>query len=253
MFGANLVTSARFASSSGPGANGWLNITHNPEEPTKWLKDDEFRVNVLVRLGCPIAESPAPCVLCSGMASADIYGVHPMACRCGLHNTAHNALVHKISHYATGALMQPLCEQYCFGTMAHLRADILFRANIGSHQVAADVAIISPFATHNIVAAASAPGAAATAYEEVKTDKYADAAELVGLTFVPLVVDTLGSWGEAATPLLTRIAVAYGRRFDMSRSLATRVVRSGISLCLMADIAAILLACPRSQNVRREE
>ena len=149
--------------------------------------------------------------------------------------------------------MQPLCEQYCFGTMAHLRADILFRANIGSHQVAADVAIISPFATHNIVAAASAPGAAATAYEEVKTDKYADAAELVGLTFVPLVVDTLGSWGEAATPLLTRIAVAYGRRFDMSRSLATRVVRSGISLCLMADIAAILLACPRSQNVRREE
>jgi hypothetical protein len=133
-----------------------------------------------------------------------------------------------------------------------LRVDVLFRANVGDQPVASDVAIISPFVLGNLPAAISSPGGAATAYESVKNTKYSAAARAAGITFVPLVVDSLGSWGQGALPLLQKIARGYGRRFDIPHSLATRIVQTGLSLRLQASVAAILLAHSRSQGARSE-
>jgi hypothetical protein len=243
---------ARIRSASGPWANGWLNVASNPEEPTKWLANDELRVVILNRLGCPISERPAPCVLCNGNNSSDIFGRHAQSCRCSLHNEAHHRLVSKIAHYAAGALAQPLQECCPFVANGALRVDVLFRANVGDQPVASDVAIISPFVLGNLPAAISSPGGAATAYESVKNTKYSAAARAAGITFVPLVVDSLGSWGQGALPLLQKIARGYGRRFDIPHSLATRIVQTGLSLRLQASVAAILLAHSRSQGARSE-
>ncbi|KAJ9434888.1 hypothetical protein DIPPA_24120, partial [Diplonema papillatum] len=95
--------------------------------------------------------------------------------------------------------------------------------------------------------AAEGPGGAATAYEAVKRGKYTRAVEqeapLLAMELVPIVVDTLGAWGDSAGPELRALISALHRRYDWESypSLA-QLVYHRLSFAVIRAVSRIAMA-----------
>ena len=60
--------------------------------------------------------------------------------------------------------------------------------------------------------ATTSAGGAATEYESIKRNKYNP--YLQNIEFVPMIVDTMGAWGEAAKPVIQDLVKAWKQRFS---------------------------------------
>ena len=87
---------------------------------------------------------------------------------------------------------------------------------------ALDVTVISTLQSLTLSGAASTPGHALSVAAERKRTAHATACHSVGITFIPLVVESLGGWGPEAISTLKDIGRLQGQRLGTPPSLATR-------------------------------
>ncbi len=199
---------ARVSSATAPGGSLWLSL---PAMGCRelWLEPVVFRHAVALRLGLPVAPGPYTCVFCDG--SADPLGDHALTCMHGGHRTLlHHQIVSTIVSFASAGLMHPQREVTLPRT-SNQRMDIVLRSGFRKTQLI-DVAVTHPLTADHIPKAIAAPAGAATAYEARKIATYANSYDKAVEQLVPCIVDTFGGWGDAARPLLNKIASAVGRR-----------------------------------------
>ena len=80
--------------------------------------------------------------------------------------------------------------------------------------------------------AASTPGYALAVGEERKRASHAEACRSVGVSFIPLVVESLGGWSEEAVDTISSIGRLLGKRLGIPPSESVRHLfqRCAISL-----------------------
>jgi hypothetical protein len=102
-----------------------------------------------------------------------------------------------------------------------------------------DTAIVSQ--ERHSAQAAQEPGGAATAYEQVKHDKYGAAAQRTNpsMKIMPLVWDTFGAAGKTAEQFASRVARAAANRFDLNQSRVICILRERLAARVVYGLAAI--------------
>jgi hypothetical protein len=232
-------TVARVMSCSGQYASAFL----VPLAPTRksWLTSSEFCTMMMLRLGEQLLPEPSPCALCLGNAMVDVLGHHSCTCMEGGDRTRlHNSLVDAVHTFSSHALLGSRREQCPFPLHPHLRLDGILTRGV-ARPVLTDQACIFPLAASHLLAASHTPGGAATAYEATKVATYGAAAVEANFSFVPLVVELFGSWGESAMMHLRFVASAWGRQRNLPAHRAIPQVFAALSLTLQRGLARILL------------
>lgn len=87
---------------------------------------------------------------------------------------------------------------------------------------ALDVTVISTLQQLTIHGAASMQGHALRVGEERKIAAHAEACRTVGVSFVPLVVESLGGWSDEASDTIANIGRLLGQRLGIPPSESTR-------------------------------
>jgi hypothetical protein len=118
---------------------------------------------------------------------------------------------------------------------------LLRHINDDGHVVAIDFAIVNAVGVGHIADAARGPGAAATAYEQVKRDKYAAAAQSDAMPFIPFVLDAFGGMGASCGPLFQRIVARWGKRYNLPGHHATAIAQHRLAFVVARGVARLLL------------
>jgi hypothetical protein len=235
------IAQARLQSCSAPMASSWLAPLPGSDDPL-WLPSSAFITLVRFRLGLPIAAAQSHCVMCG--ETADPYGYHSITCasgRYGLHNTVRDS----IFAMAQAANWAPTLEPHIIPEKWGTRADILARIGPNMNQAdvyAIDVAVIAPHAKVWLHSAIDHPAGAASRYEEQKVRHYGSRHDHPGVSVIGCVVDMFGAWGEQAVALITKLAHAWGHRFDLHPSRAVPLVFGALSTRFQSGVAKLLLA-----------
>jgi hypothetical protein len=105
---------------------------------------------------------------------------------------------------------------------AYIPGDIFVENWFNGRAAAFDISVTHPAAFTYYKAAAKKDNAAATEREIGKFKKYEEAMALnpipANFIFQPLVVKTFGSWSDAATQVLVRIAKSLARESGLNSS-----------------------------------
>jgi hypothetical protein len=235
------IAQARLQSCSAPMASSWLAPLPGSDDPL-WLPSSAFITLVRFRLGLPIAAANSHCVMCG--ETADAYGYHTITCasgRYGLHNTVRDS----IFAMANAANWAPSLEPHIMPEKWGTRADILARIgpNINQTDVyAIDVAVIASHTKVWLRSAIDRPAGAASRYEDQKVKKYGSRRDHPGVSVIGCVVDMFGAWGDQAVALITKLAHAWGHRFDLHPSRAVPLVFGALSTRFQSGVAKLLLA-----------
>ena len=94
-----------------------------------------------------------------------------------------------------------------------------------------DISIASTLAPSYIQGSATTAGSSAGLRYEQKLSKYRNT-EFHNDLFIPLVVESLGTWHTDAIPLLKRFAELIGDYQHMDHKLALRSLMTDLSICL---------------------
>jgi hypothetical protein len=235
------IAQARLQSCSAPMASSWLAPLPGSDDPL-WLPSSAFITLVRFRLGLPVAATDSHCVMCG--ETADSYGYHSITCasgRYGLHNTVRDS----IFAMASAATWAPSLEPHIMPEKWGTRADILARIGPNMNQAdvyAIDVAVIAPHTKVWLRSAIDHPGGAASRYEDEKVRKYGSRRDHPGVSVIGCVADMFGAWGEQAVALITKLAHAWGHRFDLHPSRAVPLVFGALSTRFQSGVAKLLLA-----------
>ena len=103
--------------------------------------------------------------------------------------------------------------------------------------------VISTLQQRTLQDAAETQGYALSVGEERKMVAHAASGRAVGISFIPLVVESLGGWSELAAKPLRNIGHLLGQRLDISPSLTTRHLFQRCSVSLWRGNAALWLHC----------
>ena len=87
------------------------------------------------------------------------------------------------------------------------------------HQLVCDLTSPDTLAPSYLARSASVAGAAAARAEQLKRSKYSDLAKADDIQFVPIAIDSLGSWGVEASELISQIGSRLVRHLDDPRAL----------------------------------
>ena len=120
-------------------------------------------------------------------------------------------------------------------------ADVMIPHWTGGRDTALDVTVINPLQSSLVAQAATTPGHALTvAYNRKMTDTGA-ACQREGITFIPLPVETLGGWHEAATLQVTKLGTALARQTGLEESVEVSRLFQRLSLLLVKGNSALFL------------
>ena len=247
---------ARLNSCSAPHASGWLYGCAEATEE-EWLTGSELVTALRIRLGLPVSEAEGPCRIC-GVAVADRFGVHGMCCLAGglrtrLHHGARDAHVRQCSR----GLMAPRPEHRPFSSAAYqdTRVDVWYERKNAERLLdyAVTCAQQPSDRRYAAVAAKSAGGAADLYAEGKKLGHYAPMLlaeppeRAARMKVVPMVVDTFGAWGTAATSELQATARAISSREGKPYSAVCQRLFHEHNFLLVRGVARLVNAaahCP---------
>jgi hypothetical protein len=172
-------------------------------------------------------------------AAADRRGDHSLLCAHGGKKTLlHNEIRDVVFEYASAALLTAVREPHPFVANPSLRLDISFTVHGIMHLI--DVAVTHPRQGGGYMeAAALTPGGAATKYEATKVAKYGSRLERHQKLF-PAIVDTYGAWSDTGHKVISLIASAWGKRYGVPTSSATRILYCHLNFVLARGVARIL-------------
>ena len=101
-------------------------------------------------------------------------------------------------------------------------ADVFLPTWERGQPAALDVTVASTLQNRMVAGAASVLGYAISVARERKMAAHSEACQSVGVSFVPMVVETLGSWDEEAVCTIIAIGRSQGRHLGIPPSDSTR-------------------------------
>ena len=162
----------------------------------------------------PIFQEEGPCVACGSIS--DVHGDHAVSCASqGERISWYNHLRDTLFNTAMSAHLGPSREDRALlpGGMEGARpADVYIPLWApGAKDAALHVTCVSPFQQATIERAANEPGFALQYRWQQKWNKYGEACRAEGITFMPLVVETLGGWEDGASQVIKKLGQALAR------------------------------------------
>ena len=106
---------------------------------------------------------------------------------------------------------------------------------------ALDISVISTLQQRTVDGAANNQGYALTVCEERKMATHAASCRAVGVSFIPLAVESLGGWSDLAAKTISRIGRLLGQRLGISPSITSRQLFQRCSVSLWRGNAALWL------------
>ena len=174
------------------------------------LQDKEFRLCLQYWLGLRMSEDGATCPVCQG--AADAYGDHQVGCGGnGDRIHRHDSIRDAVYSAAQSAALAPRKEAPSVILGSSSRPADVYLPNWKRGQPAAlDIHVISTMQQQTLVGASTTPGHALRVGEERKMAAHAGPCRAAGVTFIPLVVESLGGWSEEAIYIIKSIGRLQG-------------------------------------------
>ena len=182
-------------SSAIPHAGDWLEVVPS-SALGHHLHDCEFRLCLCYWLGLRLQSRKSGCPFCTRGLVADSFGDHQVGCG-GNGDRIHrrDALRDVLYAAAQSAALAPRKEIPSLIPGSCSRpADVFLPIWCRGRPAALDVSVISTLQPHTLYGAANNQGHALKVAKDRKMAAHNDACSSVGVTFIPLVVESLGGW-----------------------------------------------------------
>ena len=234
----NIRSKALAHSTALPHAGAWLNVVPSTSLGLH-LQDKEFRLCLQYWLGLRMGEEGARCPICLG--ASDAFGDHQVGCggngdRIHRHDSIRDALFSA----AQTATLAPRKEAPSLIPGSSSRPADVYLPNWKRGKPAAlDVSVISTMQNLTVTGAATTPGHALTVGEERKMAAHAEDCRSVGVSFVPLVVESLGGWSQEASHTISSIGRLQGQRLGIPPSETTRHLFQRLAISLWKGNATL--------------
>ena len=201
-------------------AGDWLNVVPSAALGLH-LQDREFRLCLQYWLGLWMSEDGTKCPVC--YANADPFGDHQVGCGGnGDRIYQHDSLRDALFSAAQSAALAPRRELPSLIPDSHSHpADIFLPSWKGGRPAALDVTVISTLQQLTLPGAATVQGHALLLGEERKLSAHAEACRSVGVSFIPLVMESLGGWNDEAADTISSIGRLMGQRLGISPAEST--------------------------------
>ena len=230
---------ARLASLSLPQAGAWLNCPPLPALGLH-LRGPEFVVAAKFRLGMPVYDSAGSCPACG--RHSDVLGDHGMVCGTGGERIArHNALRDALHDTAAAAGLAPQKEGRALLPGNDRRpADILLPGWAGGRDAALDVTVVHPLQDATRARAATEPGSALIYAYNNKMRVTAELCDQQGITFIPVVAESMGGWHKVALEQLRKLGSALARHTGQEESETISHLVTRASVLLQKGLSVLL-------------
>ena len=203
-----------------PHAGNWLKMVPSSALGLHLL-DCEFHACLQYWLGLRMFGEGVRCSICQ--VTTDPYGYHNVGCGGnGDRIQCHDSIRDAVFSAAQTAALAPRKEVPSLipGTLSR-PADIFLPNWKRGRPAALDVTVISTLQQLTLRGAACTQGHALLVGEERKMAAHAESCRAVGVSFVPLVIETLGGWSKGAADALTSIGRLLGQRLGIPPSEST--------------------------------
>ena len=232
-------TSARLLSLGLPQAGAFLNAIPNPNFGLSLIPEN-FRISICYRLGLPVYSFPHQCPACG--KDSDIFGDHTIVCATEYERIhRHDVIRDAIHEAAKHAGLSPVPEARLVANSQSRPGDV-FLPNWRGKQTAFDIAVTSPLSQSALPRSSSTAGAAITAMKSSKMRKHFQPCRANGVSFVPLVVETLGGWDTDAIDHLRGIVKKAASRSPSPTETAIRQLFQRLSVLLQRANAGLIAA-----------
>ena len=194
-------------------------------------------------LGIRIYGEEGICPVCHPLA--DPMGEHQVGC--GGHNdqiTHHNFICDSILSAARSAALASRNEVPSLipWTRSHL-ADIFLPNWSGGHPAALDVTVISPMQSLTLEDATTTAGHALGIAEQRKLAAHAGDCHSVGVNFIPLVLESLGGWGQDLIDIVKAIGCLQAQHLGSLSSEAIHHLAQKVSISLWRGNSPLWTTC----------
>jgi hypothetical protein len=233
---ADPVDRARLLASSSPGSGAWLQAFPCANLGLR-LGKDELRVAVGLRLGSPLIRAHR----CRCGAEVDARGIHGLSCRRSAGRHRRHALANDILLRAVRSA----------NIHAELEPPRLLRGDgkrpdgatldpwSGGRYLVWDFTCPDTLASSHLTQSSSLAGSAASCAEQLKCTKYRELQASGDYIFTPVAIETLGSWGPAASSFCEELGARVARESGDLRSAA--FLRQRLSIAVQKGNAASVL------------
>ena len=244
---------ARLASLGLPYAGAWL-TTPPIAALGLHLQPSEFTLVSRYRLGIKVYEQDGPCPAC--LQFSDSLGDHALCCgHYGERITRHNRIRDHIFSVAVAAALGPVREgRFLIPGTDRRPADVFIPRWSGGRDAALDVTVINPLQEATVQGAAVTAGHALSVRFNTKMASAGAACHAEGITFIPLVFESLGGWEERAIKELKKLTTALARHSGEDEGDTWKRLITRVSILLMKGNTALLSGrIPTSPDATLEE
>ena len=171
----------------------------------------------------------------------DAYGDHTVVCATENERICrHDALRDAIFEQASHAGLFPKREPRSLIPDSQRRPGDVLIPLWRNRPHAFDVAVTSPLCASNLQQASTNTGAALEKMKQTKNNKHFHLCRQQGITFVPLVVETLGGWDSEASFHLSKIAEMTAQRSDKRAAIVSKQFFQRLSVLLQRANASLM-------------
>ena len=192
------------------------------------------------RLGIPVYDKSGPCPACH--RPSDRLGDHSMCCgHQGERISRHNRLRDALHDVAASAALGPVKEgRFLLPGSDRRPADVMIPGWAAGRDAALDVTVVNPLQAGTLAGAAVTPGHALEYRYKAKMAESEEACNSQGITFLPVVLESLGGFHGVATREVKKLASALARHTGEEEGGTIRRCFVRLSVLLMKGNAAIL-------------
>ena len=216
-----------------PHAGDWLNVVPS-QALGLHLHDRKFRLCLDYWLGIRIINMESRCSVCASEGLADPFGDHHVGCGGnGDRIHRHDSIRDVLFSASQSAALAPRKEVPSLIPGSSSRpADIYLPNRDKGRPVALDVTVISTLQSLTLSGAAHTQGHALQIGEKRKMAAHKESCHAVGVSFTPMVIESLGGWSEIASHNISRIGRLMGQRSGSPPSESTRHLFQRLSITL---------------------
>jgi hypothetical protein len=235
----NVREQARLTCLSQPYAGAWLNVVPSPPLGLH-LRASEFVPALKMRLGAEVYTTAGPCPACQ--APSDKLGDHALCCAFeGERIARHNALRDALHATAAAAALGPIKEsRFLLPGSDRRPADVLLPYWSAGRDTAWDVTVTHPLQAAMVARAAITPGHAASEAYARKMREAGEQCRREGIVFIPLALESLGGWHEAAVLEVKKLGSALARHTGQVEGVAIGHLFQKLSVLLVKGNSALV-------------
>ena len=145
-------------------------------------------------------------------------------------------------HTAQSANLAPLREERALLPGGDRPADVLLPHYAGGRHQAVDVCVVSSLQGQLVEGASTIPGHALAHHYQQKWQKYGDACDREGISFLPAPVEVLGRFHEATVGLVKRLGESLARAGGQDERDVIRHLFQRLSVLLIRGSSSLILS-----------